>query len=140
MYTPSSLSNQHVFELSLGFSNITLKDAADIVSWLGTESNWKYSSSNTDKIFTQIFSGTETDIKHFNKITFEQKLNAQRPVPSNGTVVFENWPSGLSAPIVELKLTDHEASLNNDNSPKSSGKVTNVTRYPTVSISASWEQ
>jgi len=135
MFTPLSLynTNQHIYELTLGIVNISQSDATKLVAWLGTETNWNYNFSN-NRVFTQTFNDTQADIEYFDKITFEQKLNAQRPVPDNSSdPIFVNWPDIANITSVELKLTTHEASLDNNGEPIESGKVTTLTSYGAIS-------
>ena len=107
---------------------------------MGNTANWQYNGSNK-KIFTNIFGGETNDIKYFKKVLFEQKLNAQRPMPSNGTIILESWPAVLPNPTVEFVLTDHEERLDGSGNPVESGKVTNTERYPntTSSITTIWK-
>ena len=110
MFTPTSVSNtitKNIFKLNLGLRDVTDQQATNIVSWIKVNTNWKYSTSNKDKVFTSMFSNNETDIAYFDKLSFEQDLNAQRPVPDNsGVVIFDNWPTDAEVVSVELKLTD----------------------------------
>ena len=135
MFTPQSLynTNQYIYELTLGILNISPADANKLVTWLSTDSNWNYNVSN-NRVFTQTFNDTQADIEYFDKITFEQKLNAQRPVPDNSSdPIFVNWPDIADVTSVELKLTMHETSLDTSGNPIESGKVTTLTSYGAIS-------
>ena len=138
------MKSEHVYELSLGFSTISNANATALAQWLTTNSNWEYDANNTNntKIFTNIFGEKASDIAYFKKILFEQKLNAQRPVPPNNTVIFENWPPNLLPPdTIELVLTDHGESLDGSGQATPSGNTTTLTRYnSTTTIKPVWRQ
>ena len=140
LFTPNSLSTKHAFELSLDFGKgLTTPQAGTLSTWLSKPSNWQYNGTNS-KIFTNIFGGEASDIDYFKKVLFEQKLNAQRPMPSNGTIILEDWPTGLPVPTIEFVLTDHEERLDSSGNPVESGKLTNTERYTntTSSITTIW--
>ena len=138
------MKSEHVYELSLGFSTISSEDAIVLAQWLTTNSNWEYDATNTNntKIFTNIFGEKASDIAYFKKILFEQKLNAQRPVPlNNNTVIFENWPSALVPDTIELVLTNHAESLDGSGQATPSGNTTTLTRYNSnTTIKPVWKQ
>ena len=77
--------------------------------------------------------------KYFKEIVFEQKLNSQRRVPSNDTVVFKNWPEGLTPESLNIVLTSNPRSVGLDGKPRESGlslkgTKTNIRLFGLISL------
>ena len=65
-------------------------------------------------------------MEYFGRVVFEQFLNKQRRVPSNDTVVFENWPSSISPSSLEIILTTVGSSADLAGVPIPNGKSINA--------------